>query len=105
MAVHLPERGHRHGAHRSRGPPRGDHHHRRGELPPPCGRGETEVGASARLPLTRRVSVQIPAVSQVRQHLRHLLKNSASVRAAAQSLVWTTSLLCLKELTQYDENC
>src|SRR5712691_3474385 len=67
MAEHLPERGHRHSAHRSRGPPRRDHHHRRGQLPPPCGRGETEVGASAHLPLTRRPSVQIPAVSQVRQ--------------------------------------
>src|SRR5712691_8976387 len=52
MAEHLPERGHRHGADRSRGPPRRDHHDRRGELPTPCGRGHTEVGASASVPLT-----------------------------------------------------
>src|SRR2546425_3418895 len=52
VAQHLPERRHRDGAHRSRGPPRGDHHHRGGELSAPRGGGATEVGASDRVPLT-----------------------------------------------------
>ena len=80
---------------RPRRPSRRDHYHRRGELPPARGRDEAEVGPRARRPLTRRLSVQIPAVSRVRQQhpAQTLVSPTQNRRSAVRSLGGRLSLV------------